>query len=831
MKKKIVVIGNGMAGARIVQEILSRDSDLFEFVMFGAEPYGNYNRILLSNVLNQTQEASDIFINPLSWFEENKIKLYAGCKVVKIDTERKVVLAHSLPPNASAYAVHDEQLFTGEPFEESYDHVIIATGSRPFVPPMEGFDGEGTFLFRTIDDCHRIAEYAKSCRRAVVIGGGLLGLEAARGLMTHNVEVTVIEAAGQLMPAQLDIASGQMLMRNMETLGITVLTDHKTAQIHREGGKVHSLVFTDGATIPTDMVIVSAGIRPITEVAHHSGLTVNKGILCNDQMRTSDPSIYALGECVEHRGKLYGLVEPIWQQAFVLADVLTGFKPNAVYEGSKTGTKLKVMGVDLMSLGEKEPGLPGDEVIVYREPNKGVYKKLIVRDNKLYGAILLGDADAANVLLQMFFNDQQVPENRSDLLFGEIKRSAFIQAVDLPDHAQICKCNGVNKKTIVDAIDGGAQTVAAVGGKTKAGKGCGSCRNLIAQIIEAKLGKVSYDPSEHYYVPGIPLEKSQLVAMIRAKSLKSVSAVFTELTEGKEDPDSKPGLASLLKILWPKEYEDERDARFINDRVHANIQKDGTFSVIPRIYGGVTSAKELLRIARAAVKYSVKMVKLTGGQRIDLLGVKKNDLPKAWKDLGMTSGHAYSKSFRTCKSCVGTDFCRYGIGDSIALAQKIERRFQGIESPHKLKLATAGCPRNCSEAYVKDIGAVAIEGDQWEIYVGGAAGGNVRKGDLLCTVNTHEEVLRYTGRFMEYYREHAKYTERSYGFVERIKIDVLHGILVKDSLGICAQLDERIQKAVDSYKDPWLEGEVPAYPAQFEGPQLAQVLKETENNS
>lgn len=830
MKKKIVVIGNGMAGARAVEEIMGRAPDKFEFVMFGAEPYGNYNRILLSNVLNQTQEAVDIFINPLSWYQENKITLHAGFKALQIDTKHKVVVGRRLHPQAVAYAVHGEESFMGNSLEETYDYVIIATGSRPFVPPLEGFSGEGTFLFRTIDDCSQIAEYAKQCRRAVVIGGGLLGLEAARGLMTHNVEVTVVEASPQLMPVQLDTESAHMLKRTLEAMGLTVLTDRKTAQIHRENGKIHSLVMADGATVLADMVVISAGIRPITEVSKASGLTVNKGIVCDDQMRTSDPDVFTVGECVEHRGKLYGLVEPIWAQARVMADVISGFNPQAAYEGSKTGTKLKVMGVDLMSLGEKEPGLESDEVIVYREPVRGIYKKLIVRNNTLYGAILLGDADAADMLIQMFNNEQVAPENRSDLLFGEVKSSAFIQAADLPDNAQICNCNGVCKKTIVDAIQGGCETVASVGARTKAGKGCGSCRGMIAQLIESCVGKVSYDPSEHYYVPGVPLEKSQLVAEIKTRNLKSVSSVFAALADGKEDPDSKMGLASLLKTIWPDAYEDERDARFINDRVHANIQKDGTFSVVPRIYGGVTTADELMRIAQAAVKYKVKMVKFTGGQRIDLLGVKKEDLPRIWKDLGMPSGHAYTKAFRTCKSCVGTDFCRYGVGDSISLAQKIEHRFQGIESPHKMKLATTGCPRNCSEAYVKDIGAVAIEGGHWEIYIGGAAGSIVRKGDVLCTVDSHDEVLRYIGRFIQYYREHAKYLERTYGFVERVGIQVLKGILVEDSLGICAQLDQRIQQAVDAYKDPWQEADVPAYPAQFEGPRLIEVLKEAENN-
>jgi nitrite reductase (NADH) large subunit len=696
---------------------------------------------------------------------------------------------------------------------------------------MEGFGAAGTFLFRTIDDCAHIAEFARESRRAAVIGGGLLGLEAARGLLTHGVDVTVIEAAPQLMMAQLDPEAGDMLRKTIESMGIRVLCDTITSRIATVEGRVTHLEFKNGSTLGTDMVVVSAGIRPVTEMAVVSGLAVNRGIVCDDQLRTSDPSVFALGECVEHRGQVYGLVDPIWEQANVLADVITGTQPAAEYQGSRLGTKLKVMGVELASMGVTRPADDDDEVVVYREPGNGIYKKLIVRNGQIAGAILLGDVESAATLTQMFLAGTSVPARRADLLFGSPTGVALLNVVDLPDNAQICNCNGISKRQIVDAIQGkGCQSVSKVGACTKAGLGCGSCKSLVAQLLESCLGEVGYDPSEHYYVPGVPLEKSQLVAEIRSRGIKSVSEVFAQLAGGKEDPASKLGLASLLNIVWPDEYEDERDARFINDRVHANIQKDGTFSVVPRIYGGVTTADELMRIAQVAVKYKVPMVKLTGGQRIDLLGIKKGDLPQVWRDLGMPSGHAYTKAFRTCKSCVGTDFCRYGVGDSIALSRKIERRFQGVESPHKMKLATAGCPRNCSEAYVKDLGAVAIEGGRWEIYVGGAAGGSVRKGDLLCTVDTHDDVLRYMGRFMQYYREHGKYLERSYGFVERVGIDTLRKVLVDDSLGICAHLDAEIQRAVDAYCDPWHEAEEPAYHAQFSGAELAYALEVAESN-
>lgn len=831
VKKKLVVVGNGMAGARVVEEILKRAPEQFDIVMFGAEPYGNYNRILLSNVLNGTQQATEIFINPLSWYRDNGIRLHAGVKVSHIDRRRRVVVGTPLKKDSLAYSANAESEDDAGIIEEPYDHVIIATGSRPFVPPMEGFGAEGTFLFRTIDDCARIAEFAKNCQRATVIGGGLLGLEAARGLLSHGVDVTVLEAGPQLMMAQLDPEAGDMLLKTIEAMGIHVRCNTITTKIARLGRRITHLEFRDKSTLETDMVVVSTGIRPITEVAMLSGLKVDRAIVCDDQMRTSDPEIFAVGECVEHRGQTYGLVDPIWEQANVLADVITGTKPDSAYYGSKLGTKLKVMGVELASMGATKPANDDDEVVVYREPARGIYKKLIVRGGQIAGAILLGDIESASTLMQMFLGNVAVPSRRADLLFGTPSGVSLLKASDLPDNAQICNCNGVSKKQIVEAIEvKGCQTVSKIAACTRAGSGCGSCKSLVAQILEACVGEVAYDPSEHYYVPGVPLEKSRLVSEIRNRGIKSVSEVFMQLADGREDPSSKVGLASLLKTLWPDEYEDERDARFINDRVHANIQKDGTFSVIPRIYGGVTSADELMRIAQVAVKYNVPMVKLTGGQRIDLLGIRKNDLPNVWRDLGMPSGHAYTKAFRTCKSCVGTDFCRYGVGDSIELAQKIERRFQGVESPHKMKLATAGCPRNCSEAYVKDLGAVAIEGGKWEIYIGGAAGSSVRKGDLLCTVDSQDDVLLYMGRFMQYYREHGKYLERSYGFVERVGIETLRKILVEDSLGICARLDAEIQKAVDAYHDPWQEAEIPVYPAQFSGPELAYALEVAENN-
>jgi nitrite reductase (NADH) large subunit len=621
---------------------------------------------------------------------------------------------------------------------------------------------------------------------------------------------------GHLMEVQLDPQAGEVLRRTLEKMGVIVHLEKSTTAI-LGNGHVTGLAFKDGSMLECDMVVISAGIRPNVDLARDAGLSINRGIIVGDDLSSpADQDIYAVGECAEHSGRVYGLVAPLWEQTLVLANRLTGSNVHSLYQGSRVSTKLKVMGVELAVMGEKEPGDPADEVVTYTEPGRGIYKKLVVRDGQLAGAILLGDGMAGPSLLQAFDRGTQLPDNRAELLFPASNDNNSSVLAYVPDLAQICNCNGVTKGQILKAIQSGHVTLKAVCDATRAGTGCGSCKPQVQGILEIACdGLVVEDPSAHYYVPGVPLTKPELIKAVKERHLRSVSAVFTALAFGKEDPASKPGLASLLRTIWGRDYEDERDARFINDRVHANIQKDGTFSVVPRIYGGVTTPAELRRIADVAEKYQVGMVKITGGQRIDLLGISKENLPDVWKDLGMPSGHAYTKAFRTCKTCIGTDFCRYGVGDSTALGIKIERRFQGIESPHKMKLAAAGCPRNCSEATTKDLGAVAIEGEKWELYIGGAAGSRVRKGDVLCVVDSHEDVLRYMGRFIQYYRENGKYMERTYDFVERIGIEKLKRLLVEDLDGICERLDQEIQSAVDAYVDPWLEAERPMHPAQF----------------
>ena len=809
-KQRLVVVGNGMAGARAVEEVLARGgADQFEITMFGDEPYGNYNRILLSNILSGQQDTSEIYINPLDWYKDNNIRLHSGARVTHIDRAARIVTAN-----------------TG--VQEEYDTLLIATGSRAFIPPMEGVwrdDGDlrpGVFAFRGIDDCTGIMQCAKQSKVAVVIGGGLLGLEAARGLLNHGCEVHVVHLGQHLMEMQLDAPGGLMLRRAMEGMGVKVHLGKLTTTVLTEGednrtAKVVGLRFKDGTELACDMVVVSAGIRPNAEIGARAGLTVERAIVVDNAMRSPDDArVYAVGECVQHRGKVYGLVAPIWDQAKVFADQVTGTNPKAEYLGSKLATKLKVMGVELASMGITEPASDDDEVIQFSEPKRGTYKKLIVRDGRLVGGILMGDISKAAYLMQAFDRDSRLPDERLELLFDLGAPSQAVTLDEMPADAQVCNCNGVSKAAIGACIAAGVKSTTAVMKATRAGMGCGSCKSLVGELVEWFAGgAVEEDPSIHYYVPCIPMAKPELVAEVKRLGLRSVSAVFAALSSSGEDAASKPPLASLLATIWAGEYDDERDARFINDRVHANIQKDGTFSVVPEMAGGVCTPAELMRIAQVAVKYKVPLVKLTGGQRIDLVGIPKADLPGVWQDLDMPAGTAWGKSYRTCKSCIGTEFCRFGLGDSMGLATKIERRFRGIDSPAKMKLATAGCPRNCSEALVKDVGLVAIGDGKWEIYVGGAAGAHIRKGDLLCVVDGEDAAMLISGRFMQYYRENAKWKERTYTFVPRIGLERIRAIVVDDADGVADALDAAMQASTDAAYDPWKEAVAPRTANQF----------------
>ncbi|MFG1781504.1 nitrite reductase large subunit NirB [Rhodococcus oryzae] len=809
--RRLVVIGNGMAGARTVEEILARGGrDQFDITMIGDEPYGNYNRIMLSHVLagESSTEDEDLILNPMSWYRENGVTLYAGDRAIRLDRFAKTVTCES-----------DREV--------DYDVLIVATGSNTFFPNMDGLreaDGRlarGVFGFRTIADTNGMLQMAQAEDdvSAVVIGGGLLGLEAAYGLRTQGLTVNVVHSPGHLMNQQLDERGGSVLRAKIEALGVGVHTSVRTEAVLRdEQGRVTGVAFTDGSSLAADMVVVTAGIRPNTELARAGGLVIERGIVVDDQMRCEDEgSVYAVGECAQHRGELYGLVAPVWEQAVVLAEHLTGSNPEAAYEGSRSTTKLKVAGVDVAAMGVKGPELDGDEFLQFYDSRNGTYKNVVVRDGKLIGATLMGEVGKAGMLTQAFDGKIELPEDRLSLLFDLADGGAATSAADLPDDTQVCNCNGVSKGDIVSCVHAGASSLGEVIAKTRAGKGCGSCKGLVADIVAcAAGGALVPDPSADWYVPCIPMTKAELISAIREQDLRAVSQVFTALAaDGAEDAGSKMPLASLLRTIWGPDWVDERGALFINDRVHANIQRDGTFSVVPQMKGGVTTPDQLRRIADVADKYRVPLVKVTGGQRIDLLGIRKEDLPKVWGDLDMPSGYAYGKSMRTVKTCVGSDFCRYGLGDSTALGIALEDRFQGLETPAKLKLAVAGCPRNCSEALCKDFGVVSVGEDRWEIYVGGAAGAHIRKGDLLATVESSDAVLDVAGRFIQYYREDAKWLERTYAWVPRVGLEHLQAILIRDEEGAVAGLDERMAIAVAGYRDPWQERTEPKSPAQF----------------
>jgi nitrite reductase (NADH) large subunit len=807
MGHKLVVVGNGMAGVRAVEEILARGGgEKFDIIMFGDEPYGNYNRILLSNVLAGSDDTSEIYLNALDWYTDNDIDLRAGVRVVRLDPYARLVHA-------------DDGSTT------SYDTLILATGSRSFFPPMAGLWADnktlidGVFGFRTLDDCLSMIEQAADRSKAAVIGGGLLGLEAARGLQNRGLAVDVVHAAPTLMNAQLDDSAGAILRRSVEDIGITVHLEKMTTGVRTdENGKLSGIVFSDGSSIDCDMLVIAAGIRPNVGLAQRAGLTVERAIVVDDHMRSiDDDNIYVVGECAQHRGQVYGLVAPLWEQAGVLAEHLTGTDKTAAYHGSRIATKLKVAGVDVAAMGLKAPELPDDEFVQYSEPKHGVYKTIVIRDGKLVGATLVGDVSKVSFLTQAFDSGLPLPEERVSLMFDIGTPEVSVGVAELSGDAQVCNCNGVTKAALVSCVQRGETSVTGVMAKTKAGKGCGSCKELVGQIVEwAAGGAVTEDPSASWYVPGIPYDKPTLMRHIRELELHSVSSVFAALApDGQEDANSKMALASLLETMWADEFVDERDARFINDRVHANIQRDGTFSVVPQMKGGVTNSWQLRRIAEVADKYTIPMIKLTGGQRIDLLGVRKEDLPAVWADLDMPSGYAYGKSFRTVKTCVGSDFCRYGLGDSTALGIALEERYQGLASPAKMKLAVTGCPRNCAEALCKDLGVVAVGDGRWEIYVGGAAGAHIRRGDLLATVDDPEAVITLTGRFLQYYRENANWLERTYKFVPRIGIDRIRAIVLDDADGIAEQLDANMQKSVDAYRDPWQDGRDPVTEGQF----------------
>jgi nitrite reductase (NADH) large subunit len=700
--------------------------------------------------------------------------------------------------------------------EAEYDRLLLCTGSNPFILPVPGKQLEGVIAYRDIADTNAMIDAATKYKNAVVIGGGLLGLEAANGLMLRGMNVSVVHVMPTLMERQLDNVAGKMLQKSLEDRGLKFLMGAQTQALvgnadGGKGGRVKSIQFKDGTEVAADLVVMAVGIRPNTQLAESMRLYCNKGIVVNDTLQTTtDARIYAVGECAAHRGIAYGLVAPLFEQAKVAANHLAMFGIGQ-YKGSLTSTKLKVTGIDLFSAGDFTGG-EGTEELVMSDPYGGVYKKLVIKDDKLVGACLYGDTVDGSWYFKLLRDGRSISDIRDKLMFGEsnigdVGHEGHNKAASMPDSAEVCGCNGVTKGTICKAIkDKGLFTLDEVRKHTKASASCGSCTGLVEQLLMFTAGgDYSATPKLKAMCSCTDHGHQAVRDAIRTNKLMTIADTF-QFLEWKTPngcASCRPAVNYYLISTWPKEAKDDPQSRFINERSHANIQKDGTYSVIPRMWGGETTASELRRIADAVDKYKIPTVKVTGGQRIDLLGVKKEDLQNVWKDIGMPSGHAYAKALRTVKTCVGSEWCRMGTQDSTQMGKDLERAMWRMYAPHKVKFAVSGCPRNCAEAGIKDVGIIGVDSG-WEMYVAGNGGIKTEVAHFLVKVKTAAEVLEYTGAFCELYRQEGWYLERTVHYVSRVGLDYVKKRILEDAAGRKV-LWEQLQFALDGEPDPWFE--------------------------
>ncbi len=788
MTQKLIIIGAGMATGRALEHLLDSNAD-FDITLFNAEPRGNYNRIMLSPVLSGDKTYPEIETHTDAWYTENNITCRFGERIAAIDRTAKTVTAEN-----------------GEVLP--YDKLLFGTGSNPFMIPLPGHDLEGVIAYRDLEDTQRMMDLGAG-NRCVVIGGGLLGLEAAAGMAARGVDVTVVHIMPHLMERQLDEAAGYLLRKALVDKGITVKCAANSKEILGQDGHVRALLLDDGTELPCDLLVMAVGIRPNVKLAQEAGLAVGKGIHVDDQMVTSDADVLAVGECVEHNGAIFGLVAPLYDQAKVAAATLLG-QP-AQFVQKELSTKLKVTGCDLFSAGDFAEG-EGREDIVFRDPARGVYRRLVIKDNVIVGAVMYGDTADSNWFFGLIRDKTDIADMRDTLIFGPAYQGGsaadpLLAVAALPRDAEICGCNGICKGQIEDAIAAGATDLGAVRSVTKASGSCGTCTGLVEQVLAVTLGDDFVVPAAAGICGCTDMTHEDVRRMIKSQSLKSMPAVW-QACGWKTSCGChvcRPALNFYLLADWPLEYQDDPQSRFINERKHANIQKDGTFSVVPRMWGGITTPDELRAIADAADKFAVPTVKVTGGQRIDLLGVKGEDLPAIWKDLndaGMVSGHAYSKGLRTVKTCVGTDHCRFGTQDSTGLGIKLEKTLWGSWTPHKLKLAVSGCPRNCAEATCKDIGVVCVDSG-YQISIGGAAGMDVRETALIAQVPTEDEVIDVIKAITQSYRENAKYLDRIYKWMGKVGLDWIRDQTV-DDLDNRAALVARFEVSQSIYRaDPW----------------------------
>ena len=793
MARKLVIIGNGMAPGRMLEHLFEQAPGQYDVTIFNAEPRVNYDRIMLSPVLSGEKTFEDIIIHGDGWYVQNNVTLYKGHRIVAIDRAARTV--------TSDHGV-----------TERYDRLVIATGSVPFIIPVPGADLPGVITYRDLDDVDAMLLAAQSREKAIVIGGGLLGLEAAAGLAQRGMDVTVLHVMPTLMERQLDPAAGYLLQRAVEERGIKVITKANTRRILGTD-RVEGIELDTGAIIPATLVVMAVGIRPNAGLAKEAGLAVNRGIVVDAGMQTSDGAIMAIGECAEVGGMVYGLVAPLYEMARIAAAHLAGdTTPSFVH--SDTPTKLKVTGINLYSLGDFADGDDREEIVL-RDAAAGIYKRVVLKDNRIIGTVLYGETSDGAWFNELKKKGTDISAMRETLIFGQSFQGGapldpMAAVAALSDDAEICGCNGVCKGKITSAITAkGLATLDGVRAHTKASASCGSCTGLVEQLMSLTLGDAYHPAAVTPMCTCTDLSHDDVRRLIKAKGLKTIPAVMQEL-EWKTScgcAKCRPALNYYLVCDWPGDYADDYQSRFINERVHANIQKDGTYSVVPRMWGGVTNSAELRAIADVVEKFEIPMVKVTGGQRIDLLGIEKEDLPAVWADLGKAgfiSGQAYAKGLRTVKTCVGSDWCRFGTQDSTGLGIRIEKFMWGSWTPAKLKLAVSGCPRNCAEATCKDIGVICVDSG-FEIHFAGAAGLDIKGTDVLGLVKTEDEALEHIVALTQMYREQARYLERIYKWAKRIGHDEIRRQIIEDAAKRRAYFERFVFSQKFAQVDPWSE--------------------------
>jgi nitrite reductase (NADH) large subunit len=785
MKKKLVIIGNGMASVHCVEQLLKQAPDAYDVTILSSEKTPGYNRILLASILSGEKRMEDIVLHPEEWYREQGVKLHLDQKVEKI-------------------LRHKKEALTEDGSSHSYDKLIIATGSLPLALNVPGIEKKGVFTFRSLRDCESLSAFPPKGKRAVVVGGGLLGLETAWSLKKLGMETTVVHIMDRLMERQLDETSASLLLKRLREIGVKVLLEKKTVEVLGDES-VQGVRFHDETELLADLVVQSMGIRPNIELAQSSGIYCERGIVVSDVMQTYDPSAYAIGECVQHRGRTFGLVAPIFEQGKVLANHLAG-EGRLIYRTPIVSAKLKVPGIELFSVGDFHDN-GHDDSISYCDLSSGVYKRLILSDNRIVGAVLIGDSSAGPRIFQLISDQTDIKEHRDRILFGdggpEKAREAF-RIDEMKDDFIVCGCAGVTKGEIVRAIEEkGLFKLEDVRKETGASKSCGGCAPLIERLLESVVGSDYQKDRVKPICECTSYTREDVLNNIREKNLARVEDVMKTLGWKSEGCDiCGPALNYYLTLCRPGRYEPDPEYSPPNEKMRANVQSDGAYSVVPRMYGGVADAAQLRRIADTAVKFNVPLVKLTGGQRIALVGVREEQLKPIWKELGMPSGFAYAKSLRTVKTCVGLPYCRYGTQKSMELGIALEKELERIMTPAKVKLGVSGCPRNCAESGIKDIGIVGVKGG-WEIYAGGNGGVNLEKAALLAAVQTGEEAVEIVKAFLQLYREEADYMERTSKWISRFGFEKIKKMVVESPIER-KELAERLDAALAGLKDPWL---------------------------